>query len=325
MAKFTTGVPATSSSQTSQPVRDNLHALFTMDFGSLRVRARSTPDMTVDVDSDYSVAYVQHRTPMNYAGGTSPTLSAPGGNNRLSLLTIDRDGTLAWTSGSEALSPAEPTFPAGKIPLAVVWCRPGMTSIKNTDDSVNGFVYLDRRPFLSAGNGIAIDNKDFTNSTSTSVGETALYSGSIEGGLLGTDNAYRVHVTGAMSITAATTGQITFRFKYGGTTLVALIAYAATTAAIGSHDWSAEIFLNAENSASAQTMCVRMTLNSNAQATNFMTFDSGLTKDSSVVGVGTAAINSATDQFLTVTCEDTSGASSARSISVTNVYAEAMR
>jgi hypothetical protein len=325
MAKFIQGQPATSSSHTSQPVRDNLDALFTMDLGSLRARAESTPSMTVAVGSDLSVAYVNGLKPMNYAGASSPTLSAPSGNNRLSVLTIDRSNTLAWTDGTEATSPSEPVFPYGKLPICTVFCRPGMSSIKNTDDSVNGYIYLDRRPFLNMGGAVIVINKDPTNLVSTTTPEASLHSSTIEANMLGTHNAIRCRLSGSVSITAGTTGQITFRFKYGGSTLVALIAYAATTSAIGGHDWMADVFLTAENSASVQRMCVSMVLNANAQATNFLTFDPGLTKDSAVVGAGAGAINSATSQFLTVTCEDTSGASSDRSISISNAFTELLQ
>jgi hypothetical protein len=325
MAKFTPGQPATSSSHTSQPVRDNLDALFSMDLGSLRARAESTPSMTVAVGTDASVAYVNGLTPMNYAGASSPTLTAPSGNNRLSVLTIDRSNTLAWTNGTEATSPSEPVFPYGKLPICTVFCRPGMSSIKNTDDSVNGYIYLDRRPFLNMPGSTTAINKDPTDLVSTTPAEAALHSSTIEANMLGTHNAIRCRLSGTVSITAATSGQITFRFKYGGSTLASIVMYPGTTSATGDHSWEAEVFLTAENSASVQRMSVHMFVNSNAQGANFLTFDPNLSKDSAIVVGGVGAINSATSQFLTVTCEDTSGASSARSIAISNAFTELLQ
>jgi len=50
-------------------------------------------------------------------------------------------------SGTEAVSPNPPNADADSIVLARLYLRPGMTSIKDADDSVNGYV-IDARTFL---------------------------------------------------------------------------------------------------------------------------------------------------------------------------------
>jgi hypothetical protein len=171
MAKFTENQPATSAALASQPVRDNLDALFQMDLKSLRPRAQSAPNMTLQVAADQDTAYYGGNTPLNYSGGNSPSITAPSGNNRISVLTVDAFGTLSWTNGTEAASPTEPTIPDHVIPLCSVFCRVGMTSIKNTDDSANGYIFKDRRPFINSTRTQALYGSvglmGYTNSIST--------------------------------------------------------------------------------------------------------------------------------------------------------------
>ena len=84
---FIQNQPATSSSLNSSPVRVNFDSLFAGDLQPLRVLAQDTPDMSVQVAGDNSRAYVSGNTPLNFAGGNSPTFSAPGsvGQKQISL------------------------------------------------------------------------------------------------------------------------------------------------------------------------------------------------------------------------------------------------
>jgi hypothetical protein len=50
-------------------------------------------------------------------------------------------------TGTEAASPTPPSADADCIALGRLYLRPGMTSIKDTDDSVNGYI-IDVRAFL---------------------------------------------------------------------------------------------------------------------------------------------------------------------------------
>lgn len=49
--------------------------------------------------------------------------------------------------GTEAASPVAPAADADTIVLAQLYLRPGMTSIQNTDDTINGYI-IDTRNFV---------------------------------------------------------------------------------------------------------------------------------------------------------------------------------
>lgn len=111
----------------------------------LLVHAQATPGMTLKVEP--GVCYVGS-TRVIYAGGNTPSFTAPTTNPRIDLVTIDSAGTIAITQGTEAASPSAPAYPATKLVLAEVYNRVGETSIKDASDGTNGYVYNDVRPFL---------------------------------------------------------------------------------------------------------------------------------------------------------------------------------
>lgn len=163
MIPFTPDKPAASQSRDSATVRNDLNALFRGDFSPLRARAQSTPNMTVqvagtDVESFWREVWIGVDLPLNYAGGNSPALTAPTVNPRISLLTIDSSGTLAWTHGSEAASPTPPNCPTGKIPICWIYCKTTMVKIVNYEDAGanpnEGYIYRDVRPFLNLGGSV---------------------------------------------------------------------------------------------------------------------------------------------------------------------------
>jgi hypothetical protein len=87
---------------------------------------------------------------VTYAGGNSPTFTAPGATNRIDLLTIDSAGTLAITEGAAAASPTPPAYPAWKLPICEVYLKSTSTSIVSYNDgaSAHGYIYADVRPVL---------------------------------------------------------------------------------------------------------------------------------------------------------------------------------
>ncbi|HOB90345.1 MAG TPA: hypothetical protein PKG74_03395 [Candidatus Colwellbacteria bacterium] len=112
----------------------------------LRALEKSTPDMQLAVEP--GVVSISG-TIVKYAGGNSGSFSAPSSNPRIDLLCIDSAGALSIVQGTEAASPSAPTYPAGKYVIAEVYLRVGATSIKNTDDSTNGYIYRDVRAFFT--------------------------------------------------------------------------------------------------------------------------------------------------------------------------------
>jgi hypothetical protein len=111
----------------------------------LLVHAQSTPGMTLKVEA--GVVYV-NGTRVVYAGGNTPSFTAPVGNPRIDVVTIDNAGTIAITQGTAAASPSAPTDPVGKIVLAHVYLRTGTTAIHDTDQGSHGYVQRDIRPII---------------------------------------------------------------------------------------------------------------------------------------------------------------------------------
>lgn len=96
---------------------------------------------------------------VEYAGGESPEFTAPSTNPRIDIISIKDDGTITRTAGTESASPTAPDVPPGEVPIAQVFNRVGQTEINDEDDSSNGYIQKDLRPFLSIGD---YDAQEFT-------------------------------------------------------------------------------------------------------------------------------------------------------------------
>lgn len=118
---------------------------------------QNTPDLTLKVEA--GVCYVG-ATRVIYAGGNSPSFTAPSSNPRIDLLTIDSSGTIGRTAGTEASSPSVPTYPKDKIVLAEVYCRVSQTTIRDSDQGSNGYIKQDVRPFFSMPRAITQGNTE---------------------------------------------------------------------------------------------------------------------------------------------------------------------
>lgn len=112
----------------------------------LKVKATSPPSLHATVQPGY--AFIAH-TPYKLAGATpTPDASPPGVHPRIDLVQARLPTwDISVKTGAEAAAPVAPTPDALAIPLAHLYLRPGMTSIKDTDDGVNGYV-IDQRQFL---------------------------------------------------------------------------------------------------------------------------------------------------------------------------------
>jgi microcystin-dependent protein len=76
-----------------------------------------------------------------YAGGSSSTITAPISNPRVDLVVYNvNSSALALRTGSEGSTPSTPSPTDGDIVLCEVYNRVGETSIKENDDSTNGYI-----------------------------------------------------------------------------------------------------------------------------------------------------------------------------------------
>ena len=114
---------------------------------NLRVEAQSTPDMTVLVKA--GVAVILGKIVNNSTDTNSPAFTAPGSNNRIDLLVMDIENTFTVVQGTSAVTPVAPELPPDKDLIALVYLRSGATSIKDTDDTTNGYIYQDLRSAVS--------------------------------------------------------------------------------------------------------------------------------------------------------------------------------
>ena len=116
-------------------------------FASARLlpHEQAAPDLTLKVESGVCFIGI---TKVVFAGGNSPSFTAPTTNPRIDLLTIDNAGVLARVAGTEAASPSIPTYPTDKVVLCEVFNRVGQTTIRDTDVAGQGYIQRDTRPFL---------------------------------------------------------------------------------------------------------------------------------------------------------------------------------
>lgn len=122
----------------------------------LLVHQQSSPGMTLAVEP--GTCYVGS-TKVIYAGGNTPSFTAPVTNPRIDIVTIDNTGTIAITQGTENASPMAPAYPANKLVLAEIYNRTSETAIYDTDQGAGkGYIYNDVRPILG-GSYIASDSQ----------------------------------------------------------------------------------------------------------------------------------------------------------------------
>lgn len=111
----------------------------------LKVAAVSgTPVMRVTVAPGFGL--IAHDYERVRALWTSALIVAPSTNPRIDLVELTLNVGVVVKTGTEAGSPSAPALDANSIALGEVYCRVGMTNIKDADDSTNGYI-TDRRAF----------------------------------------------------------------------------------------------------------------------------------------------------------------------------------
>ena len=114
---------------------------------------QSSPGMTLYVETG---VYWIGGTRVSFAGGNSPTFTAPSANPRIDLLVINNAGTLSIVQGTENASPSVPTYPKDKLVICEIYNRVGETALYDTDQGGStGYIYNDVRPFLNNGKYIS--------------------------------------------------------------------------------------------------------------------------------------------------------------------------
>ena len=96
---------------------------------------------------------------ITFAGGNSPSFTAPSANPRIDILSLNQAGTLVRTAGVEDASPVAPALPAWHTPICHVFNRTAQTKILEIDDSTHGYISKDVRPiFVDTTKGHVVSN-----------------------------------------------------------------------------------------------------------------------------------------------------------------------
>lgn len=105
----------------------------------LAVKATSPVSLRVEARPGY--AFISNM-PFKLAQTTeTPTITAPASQDRIDLVQASLvDWSISVKTGAEAATPSAPTPDTDCIPLAELFLRPGMSSIKDTDDATNGYI-----------------------------------------------------------------------------------------------------------------------------------------------------------------------------------------
>lgn len=112
----------------------------------LKVTAKAAPGLSVEVAPGY--AFISGFPYQLGAVTETIEIAAPTTNPRIDLVQAWLDNwDVSVVSGVESVTPDAPTPDADAIALGELYLRPGMTVIKDTDDSTNGYI-IDARQFV---------------------------------------------------------------------------------------------------------------------------------------------------------------------------------
>lgn len=78
---------------------------------------------------------------------TAPTGGSAGDLRRIDLIQYSLTGGVNIKEGTEDPAPVPPSADANSLVLAHIYCRKGMVSVKDTDDSANGYI-SDQRTYI---------------------------------------------------------------------------------------------------------------------------------------------------------------------------------
>jgi hypothetical protein len=143
------GVSLSGTTITVYSLNTTISASLTSFSGSTTFTSGSYTAQTMELYVEPGTYYI-NGTQVKFAGGSTPLVTAPVSNPRIDLLTIDNTGTLAWTTGSENVSPVPPTYPTyTKVPICELYNVVGETALYDfaNQQSGQGYIQADVRSF----------------------------------------------------------------------------------------------------------------------------------------------------------------------------------
>jgi hypothetical protein len=171
---------------------------------------QATPDLTLYIEAGNVVI---NGTVIQFAGGNSPSFTAPSSHPRIDVLCINASGTLVRIAGVEATSPVAPNV--SDFPICQIYNRVGQIKIIDADDTFNGYISNDIRVFMEKSTTSMGDGSDgnVTISSPTTLTRDMFYNNLTVTSTL-TTNGYRVYVKGTLD----GTGTIDFGAPNNGAT-----------------------------------------------------------------------------------------------------------
>jgi hypothetical protein len=107
--------------------------------GGLQVVATGTPDLNVNITAGFALVAGDV---VELEAAAAIAVAAPVGNPRIDTVQLTQAGEAEIKTGTPAGSPTAPAVDADALLLATVYCRVGMTSVKDTDDATNGYITI---------------------------------------------------------------------------------------------------------------------------------------------------------------------------------------
>lgn len=115
----------------------------------LRVEACTPPNLMVAVRPGY--AFISGMPFRLHARAETAALTPPAGAPRIDVVLARlSDWSVFIQGGTEGAVPQAPIPPPGSLLLAELHLKPGMNTVRNADNGIDGFI-IDRRSFTSAG------------------------------------------------------------------------------------------------------------------------------------------------------------------------------
>ncbi|PJC48710.1 MAG: hypothetical protein CO035_02025 [Candidatus Omnitrophica bacterium CG_4_9_14_0_2_um_filter_42_8] len=126
----------------------------------------TTPTADNKVNVAAGIISVANNAKINFAGAISPAFDPVTADSRIDLLTINSTGALVIVPGTQAVTPAAPTYPTDKLAIAEVTVTE--TAVQGV--SISASDILDVRPFLNLSSGSGNSSITTTDSVIFTIG-----------------------------------------------------------------------------------------------------------------------------------------------------------
>lgn len=210
---------------------------------------QATPNLTLKVSP--GSCYINGAR-VDYAGGNSPSFTAPTTHPRIDLLTINSAGTLVRVAGVEAASPEPPSVI--NTPICLVYNRVGQTSIRETDTTGQGYIYKDVRNFIQTRISNVFGGDGSDGALNISSGTTTIDAGSAK---LVIKNYTSISITGTAKLTISNpnaNGTILILKSQGDVTITSSVGINldGKGGAVGNKGWGVPRWANIGSAGASQ-------------------------------------------------------------------------